>query len=110
MQFEEYQEKAASTDLKTSIAGNRIVYYVLGLVDEAGEVAGKIKKLYRDKEGKLDDEYKKLIAKELGDVLWYLSALSRKLGFSLSQIAEMNLNKLNSRKERGMLKGNGDNR
>ncbi len=83
---------------------------VLGLVDEAGEVAGKLKKLYRDKKGILDDDYKKLIAKELGDVLWYLSALSRKLGFSLSEIAEMNLEKLNSRKERGRLHGDGDNR
>ncbi|MDD3159580.1 MAG: nucleoside triphosphate pyrophosphohydrolase family protein [Candidatus ainarchaeum sp.] len=83
---------------------------MLGLCDESGEVAGKIKKLYRDRNGILDEEYKKEIAKELGDVLWYLSLLSTKLDFSLEDIAKMNIEKLANRQERNQLKGNGDNR
>ncbi len=110
MDFKEYQEKSKKTDLGTIVEKNEIVYYVLGLSDEAGEVAGKIKKLYRDKNGVIDEEYKKEIAKELGDVIWYLSQLCTKLGLSLEEVAEMNVKKLYDRMERDKLRGNGDNR
>ena len=63
-----------------------------------------------DKDGKYDEEYKREIAKELGDVLWYLAALCRKFDLKLEDIAQMNIDKLYSRKERGQIKGNGDNR
>jgi len=106
----EYQEKASKTDLGTTIEKSEIVYYALGLTDETGEVAGKIKKLYRDRNGQIDDEYKKEIAKELGDVLWYLSALCRKFNLTLEEVAQMNIDKLYSRKDRDLIKGNGDNR
>jgi len=80
------------------------------LVDEAGEVAGKIKKLYRDYDGVLTEEYKKEISKELGDVIWYLSQLCTKLGLSMEDVAQMNIDKLRSRLERNKITGDGDNR
>jgi NTP pyrophosphatase (non-canonical NTP hydrolase) len=83
---------------------------VLGLSDESGEVLGKFKKLLRDKNGVLSDEDKKEIVKEIGDVLWYVASLTHLLGYSLDEVAQMNLDKLASRKQRGVIKGSGDNR
>ena len=80
-------------------------YLALGLTSEAGEVAGKVKKLIRD--GKGD---KKAIASEIGDVLWYCAMLARETEVPLNDIMKDNLKKLNSRKERGTLAGSGDNR
>ena len=80
-----------------------MAYCALGLVGEAGEASEKIKKLIRD--GKLD---KALTAKELGDVLWYLTALAKELGYTLSDLAEINIVKLLDRQERGVLQGSGD--
>jgi NTP pyrophosphatase (non-canonical NTP hydrolase) len=83
-------------------------YPVLGLVGEAGEVAEKAKKLMRDKAGILDLDTAEAIAHELGDVLWYAAAVAGHIGFSLSEIASMNLAKLHSRRDRGVLQGSGD--
>jgi len=80
-------------------------YLALGLTSEAGEVAGKVKKLIRD--GKGDKES---IAYEVGDVLWYCAVLASELGVSLNTIMKKNLEKLHGRKERGTLAGSGDNR
>ena len=110
LDFKEYQEKSKKTDLGTVIKDSNIAYYALGLCDESGEVAGKIKKLYRDYDGKLTEEYKKEIAKELGDVVWYMSQLCTKLDLSLEEVAQMNIDKLYSRLERNKLAGSGDNR
>ena len=110
MDFKEYQQKSKKTDLNVVVKSNNIDYYALGLVDEAGEVAGKIKKLHRDMNGELTEEYKKEIAKELGDVLWYVASISERIGFSMEEIAQMNIDKLYSRMERSKLTGNGDNR
>lgn len=85
-------------------------YAVLGLVGEAGELANKIKKVIRDNNGVMSDEKLKEIGKELGDTCWYQSALARELGLEMDDIAKENLEKLFSRKERGVLKGDGDNR
>jgi len=82
-----------------------VIYPTLGLCSEAGEVADKIKKGMRDGTGSKED-----IAKELGDVLWYLAVLSEDLGYALSDIALLNLEKLSSRKKNGKIKGSGDNR
>ena len=71
---------------------------------------GKIKKLYRDYDGVLTEEYKKEIAKEIGDVMWYMSQLCTKLGLSYEEVAQMNLDKLMSRMDRGKITGSGDNR
>jgi len=110
MNFTEYQESSIKTDKGTVIKDSAIAYYALGLVDEAGEVAGKVKKLYRDYDGQLTEEYKKEIAKELGDVIWYLSQMCTKLGLSMEEVAQMNIDKLYSRLERNKITGDGDNR
>jgi len=103
MTFEEYQKLAATTAIYPE--NYRIVYPALGLAGEAGEVAEKVKKFVRD--GTLDKESLK---KELGDVLWYISALSRDLDISLDDVASRNIEKLQSRAQRGVLRGSGDNR
>lgn len=86
------------------------LYAVLGLNGEAGEVAEKFKKIMRDKEGVFTQEDEDEILKEIGDVLWYAAALAAEMGYSLEEVAVRNLAKLNSRKERGVLSGSGDNR
>ena len=83
----------------------KTVYPTLGLVSEAGEVADKIKKWLRDGDANKED-----IAKELGDVLWYVAILAEDLGYPLSDVALMNIDKLDNRKKRGKLRGSGDNR
>lgn len=107
--FDEYQENAKATAQYPNL-GSNLIYPTLGLAGESGEVAEKVKKLIRDHNGVLDDEYRLKIAKEIGDVLWYAAMLSDELGFSFSEIARMNLEKLASRKDRGAIRGSGDNR
>ena len=85
---------------------DRLFESVLGLVGEAGEVAEKVKKLVRDKSKFTDED----VLNELGDVLYYLTVTSHIFGGSLRKIAELNMEKLNGRKERGTLKGSGDKR
>ncbi len=109
MDFKEYQEKANKTAIYPN-AGNNFIYPTLGLASESGEVAGKIKKVIRDKNGVIDDGMKSDIKKELGDVLWYLSQLANELNLSLDEIANENLQKLYSRLERNKIHGDGDNR
>jgi NTP pyrophosphatase (non-canonical NTP hydrolase) len=109
MTFDEYQKEARKTAIYPNI-GDNLVYPTLGLVGEAGEIAEKLKKVIRDSDGIISDEKRGEMAKELGDVLWYLSQLASELGFSFDEIAEMNIKKLESRAERGKLKGSGDNR
>lgn len=84
----------------------RLVENTLGLVGEAGEVAEKIKKLIRDKSRFTPDD----IAKELGDVVFYATALANYYGHTLSSVLEINIEKLDGREDRGTLKGSGDNR
>ena len=106
MNFSDYQAQA----VKTAIYNHEIIYPALGLANEAGEVLGKIKKVLRDNDGDFTPEMSKAISDEIGDVLWYIAALSRDLGVPLEQIAQSNLDKLNSRMARGVLGGSGDNR
>ena len=108
MTLNEYQKKALETAVYPQEF--KIIYPALGLTGEAGEVADKVKKVIRDNNGTFDDGRKKEIAKELGDVLWYVATLSNDIGYSLDEIAVMNYEKLSSRKQRGMIGGNGDNR
>jgi len=113
MQFNEYQEKALKT-AKYPDVGNNFIYPTLALSDEAGEVAGKIKKFIRDQHkftpADLDDEDRAVLKKEIGDVLWYLAVLSQEVGLSFEEVAEGNLEKLQSRSERGTIHGSGDDR
>ena len=86
-------------------------YLALGLTSEAGEVAGKVKKLIRDGEDVEGFEMKKLlIADEIGDVIWYCAMMAKEVGVPLSSVMQGNLNKLHGRKERGTLQGSGDDR
>lgn len=86
-----------------------LAYVGLGL-GEAGEIQGKIKKILRDNNGIIDDEVRLELAKEVGDLLWYVTRAAEELKYDLSEIAEMNVAKLQSRQARGVLGGNGDNR
>lgn len=105
--LDNYQKAASKTCLDNC---NNINYLTLGLVDEAGEVAGKVKRIIREDGGKLTEERAAEIADELGDVAWYLSQLARVIGYDLSTITNNNLRKLQSRQERGVIAGQGDNR
>ena len=98
-----YEERASLTAIYPK--EKALEYLALGLTSEAGEVAGKVKKLIRD--GKGD---KKAIASEIGDVLWYCAMLANELDANLGKIMEDNLYKLNDRKTRGTLQGSGDSR
>jgi len=109
MDFKEYQSKSRVTALYPN-KDNNYIYPTLGLNGEAGEVAEKIKKVLRDKNGIITDEDRQEINKELGDVLWYLSQIASELKLDLEDIAENNINKLYSRLERNAIHGNGDNR
>jgi NTP pyrophosphatase (non-canonical NTP hydrolase) len=109
MDFKEYQKKSRKTAIYPN-AGNNFIYPTLGLSGEAGEVAEKIKKVLRDKNGIIDEETREAIQKELGDVLWYVSQIASELKLNLDDIAEKNIEKLYSRMERGKLNGSGDNR
>lgn len=108
--FDEYQKQAITTALSIGGESGDFMYRTLGLANEAGEVAGKVKKILRDKEGKLSEADKAEVVKEMGDVLWYLQALADYLDVSLGEVAEQNLEKVLGRKARGTIQGSGDNR
>ncbi len=109
MRFDEYQKRSRVT-AKYPVIGRGVIYPTLGLVNEAGEVAGKIKKVFRDKEGRISEETRMALKAELGDVLWYLAQTATELELSLDEIAEANLSKLLDRQGRGKIQGDGDNR
>ena len=109
MDFKTYQKKARETAQYPNLGSNN-VYPTLGLVGEAGEVAEKVKKVIRDKNGVFDEESKNAIKRELGDVLWYISNLSDELGFKLEEVASENLEKLKLRAAKGKISGSGDDR
>ena len=109
MDFKTYQKQARLTAQYPNLGSNNI-YPTLGLVGEAGEVAEKVKKVIRDKKGIFDEESKKGIKKELGDVLWYLSNLCTEFNFSLDEVALQNLEKLTNRVDKGTISGSGDDR
>ena len=107
MDFNDYQTKSRKTAGYPAI-GHPIIYPTLGLVNEAGEVAGKIKKVFRDKGGQFSEETREALKAELGDVLWYIAQVATELDLSLDKIAEDNIAKLYDRLERGKIKGDGD--
>ncbi len=108
MELSEYQSRSRRT------AGypreEWLAYPALGLAGEAGEVANQAKKVLRDDAGKLTDERREAMSKELGDVLWYVAQLATELELDLDDIAAENLEKLASRQHRGVLGGAGDDR
>jgi NTP pyrophosphatase (non-canonical NTP hydrolase) len=108
MDLSEYQRQSRRTAEYPREAW--LAYPALGLAGEAGEVAEHAKKAIRDDGGKVSDERKAAMSKELGDVLWYVAQLASELGLELDEIAAQNLEKLFSRQERGVLSGSGDDR
>ncbi len=106
--FKEYEK----TVTENVIGGGRsnIAYPALALCGEAGEVAEKIKKIIRDGDGTMNEEHKEEVMKELGDVLFYLAYACGTYGFSLHDVANKNIEKVLSRRDRGVVHGDGDNR
>lgn len=117
MHLNDYQTAARRTAM-----GNSLDHFVMGLTEEAGEVAGVMKRFHRGdekyatKEGtvfpvfSLSPFAKEKLASEIGDVLWYIAMIADELEIPLADIAQLNINKLASRKERGVITGSGDNR
>ncbi len=109
MTFEEYQKESRKTATYQE-HGREFWYPALGLAGEAGEVVEKVKKLFRDDNGVMSDERRANLKKELGDVLWYLTQIATDASIPMEDVAKENLEKLFSRKERGKITGDGDNR
>jgi NTP pyrophosphatase (non-canonical NTP hydrolase) len=110
MTLDEYQAKAAATSLMKPGDERMIIYTALGLNGEAGEVADKVKKILRDQDGDFSKLDKADITKELGDVMWYVAMFAKSIGITLDDVGAANIEKLTSRKQRGVLGGSGDNR
>ena len=111
MNFQDYSQKAISTLTSDHAYGDisaDLMAQILGLAGESGEVMEKLKKLIRDKQGKLTADDRAEIIKELGDVLWYVNSAAHLLGSR--EVARLNNEKLASRQQRGQLHGSGDNR
>ncbi len=87
-----------------------IVYPTLGLTNEAGELSGKVKKIFRDRDGQITEADREALKGELGDILWYLTQICTQLDLSLAEVAQANIAKLSSRRERGKIGGDGDDR
>lgn len=118
MHFNDYQDFTKTTAKYLEVfrkrfgdeTGSEHLYGALGLNGEAGEVADKIKKLFRDRNGEADAVFIEEIKKELGDVLWYVARIADDFDIPLEEVARGNVQKLSSRKDRGVLHGDGDNR
>lgn len=113
MNLNEYQKQAKGYDLlerNGELMSAGFLAKILGLSGETGELMEKFKKIIRDKGGKISEEDKLEIVKELGDVLWYTAVLAEYLGVEFEEVGRMNLAKLESRRERGVMQGSGDNR
>ena len=110
MTFDEYQKKALATLIRHPDPQMNKTILVMGVAGEAGEVVEKWKKVVAYKDGVLTDEERAEFGKELADVIWYIAVLAEELGLSLGDLMQQNVEKLASRKARGVLKGKGDNR
>lgn len=106
----DYQEAAHGTSKNTRIDGNCWLYPAVGMANEAGELLGKMKKVFRDNDGVLGNTRRTEIAAELGDILWYVAELATQLEIDLADIAAYNLTKLADRADRGVIGGSGDER
>ena len=106
MNLDEYQERAG----QTAIYPEGLNYPILGLAGEAGELCNKYKKILRDKGGEADINDMGELAKELGDVLWYVAQIATELDTDLEIVARINLMKLEDRHNRGVIGGSGDDR
>lgn len=110
MTFDEYQKQALVTAYNTHEPLMEKTIWAMGVAGEAGEVVEKWKKIVAYKEGVISDEDLAELAKELGDVVWYIAVLAHSLGLSFDDVMQRNLEKLKSRQARNVIKGAGDNR
>ena len=108
MDFETYSKNAYMHMFAQE--GMEHVIFPMGLCGEAGEVAEKFKKMHRDTDGGITEEFKESVKKELGDVLWYINAIAKNLGIPLEEVAQENLDKISSRAARNVQRGSGDDR
>ena len=108
LSLNEYQRFALSTAIYPN--DRDIKYLALALGGEVGEAQDKVKKVIRDKGGRFERKNLDAIALELGDALFYMSLLAHAINYDLSEIAQMNIDKINGRMERGTLHGSGDTR
>ena len=113
-----YYQTAALVSAIYPNRGKNILYPALKLAGEVGEVTEKLGKFVRDSQIEdlndlakgFSDEFKMALVKELGDVLWYIAALSNELGVDLNTVAEKNIEKLSARVKNNTLTGSGDDR
>jgi NTP pyrophosphatase (non-canonical NTP hydrolase) len=110
MTFDEYQKQALTTAENDYEPIMEKTIWAMGVAGEAGEVVEKWKKIVAYKGGVVSDEDKAELAKELGDVVWYIAVMAHSLGLSFEQIMQTNLQKLADRAKRNMIRGAGDNR
>jgi len=108
--FNDYQDRAHSTSKGTEIGGDTLIYPLMGLAGEVGELLNKVKKLHRDGDGDITDAQCSGLVKECGDCLWYLAEVCTQLGVDLDYVAHCNLQKIADRAARGAVGGSGDER
>jgi NTP pyrophosphatase (non-canonical NTP hydrolase) len=87
-----------------------VIYTIIGLNGEAGEAADHTKKIMRDDGMSLNQSRRNAIALEIGDALWYVACCARELGFTLEEIAHMNVSKLQGRRDEGTIRGDNESR
>lgn len=110
MEFNNYQFRARQTAIYPKEGLQGLLYTSLGLVSEAGEVAGKVKKILRDDSSIISPERHEQLVDELGDVLWYCAMVAEELDVNLGYVANKNIEKLEDRMSRGKIQGSGDKR
>ncbi len=110
MTFDEYQQKAMKTAVNDYEPLMEKTIWAMGVAGEAGEVVEKWKKIVAYKEGKISDDDLTELAKELGDVVWYIAVFAHSLGLTFDDVMQRNLQKLADRQKRSVIKGSGDNR
>lgn len=113
MTIQEYQDKALTTlsgEHGCEDLSPKLLSQILGLVGESGEVAEKFKKIIRDNNGALSSDDKQSVIKELGDIVWYVNSIAHLLDSNLEEVMQGNLEKVLSRKQRGVISGSGDER
>ncbi len=109
MDADNYQEQVFEFGIYPD-KGNNWIYPSIGLAGETGEVSELIKRIIRDKNSVLDEESRQKLKLELGDVAWYVAVLAKELGLSLNDVLAANIEKLENRRAKGTLGGNGDRR